>query len=402
MSGVWANPQDPNTGSKNDGLSVEGGIATYTITGLENGLATGVFVRSFTGGDYTEGSAESSQWVRLKGENTTPKAAQQQQAAAKTYSVSATASATEGGNATLTITLSEAAPADGVAFTVTAGYSGSSTATAEDVGSITSPVTVAEGNSALDISIPTAQDAVDEDDETFTVTTATAASGWEKEGDGKDTATVTITDDDTAGVTVNPTALNVSEDGSGTYTVVLDSKPTADVTVTPSVSLASYTFTATNWNTAQTFTVAGVADDDINNESVGVSHRVTGADPKYAAALASSVRVSVTDTTTDNQQRTEEPEPPAPGQIEPYNVQVTPGDGTLTVAWTVSPREGVSDDSISVAGGVNSYTITGLQNGVATGVFVRSFTGGDYNEGSPHSSEWVRVKGENTTPKAAE
>ncbi len=43
-----------------------------------------------------------------------------------------------------------------------------------------------------------------------------------------------------------------------------------------------------------------------------------------------------------------------------------------------------------------------LENGVATGVFVRSFTGGSYSERSEHSSQWVRVKGENTTPKAAE
>ena len=28
------------------------------------------------------------------------------------------------------------------------------------------------------------------------------------------------------------------------------------------------------------------------------------------------------------------------------NVQVTPGDGTLTVTWTITPREGVSNDDI--------------------------------------------------------
>ncbi|WP_419853828.1 GLUG motif-containing protein [Candidatus Poriferisodalis sp.] len=120
--------------------------------------------------------------------------------------------------------------------------------------------------------------------------------------------------------------------------------------------------------------------------------------------------------------------PPTPGQTEPYNVQVTPGDGTLTVTWTVAPREGLEDDAIRhalrwsqqsgvwanppgpsgaaedgivVEGGVASYTITGLDNGVATGVFVRSFTDGSYSERSEHSSQWVRVKGEHTTPKAA-
>ena len=46
-----------------------------------------------------------------------------------------------------------------------------------------------------------------------------------------------------------------------------------------------------------------------------------------------------------------------------------------------------------------TYTITGLQNGVATGVFIRSFTGGNYNEDSPASSRWVRVKGRTPPPR---
>ena len=360
----------------------------------------------------------------------------------KTYSVSATSTAAEGANATLTVTLSEAAPTGGAAFTVTAGYGGGSTATSDDVGSITSPVTVAEGDTTLDITIPTADDAVDEDDETFTVTVAATTSGWEKEGDGKDAATITITDDDTAGVTVTPTTLSISEDGSGSYTVVLDSRPTADVTVTPTsgdggaagVAPASHTFTPSDWNTPQTFTVSGVADEDRDNEAVAISNSATSSDGKYGGISVASVSVSVTDTTPEPQQQQqattscpEETEPPVPGQTEPYNICVTPGDGTLTVTWTVAPREGFEDveirhalrwsqepgvwanprdpnavganDGISVAGGVYTYTITGLENGVATGVFVRSFTGGDYNEGSAQSSKWVRLKGENTTPQ---
>ncbi len=358
-----------------------------------------------------------------------------------TYSITATASAAEGNDATLTITLSEAAPQGGVQFTVTAAYGGS--ADSADVGSATSPVTVTEGNDTLDIALPIADDDLDEDDETFTVTVAASTEGWEKEGDGKDTATVTITDDDTAGVTVSPTTLNVSEDGSGSYTVVLDSRPTADVTVTPtsgdngaaSFSPASHTFTPSDWNTPQTFTVSGVADEDRDNESVTVSHSATSGDGKYHGIAADSVSVSVSDTTPPPAQEPEpascpeETEPPVPGQKEPFNVCVTPGDGTLTVTWTVAPREGFEDDEIrhalrwsqepgvwanprdpnavgandgiSVAGGVYTYTITGLENGVATGVFVRSFTGGNYNEDSPESSKWVRLKGENTTPKAA-
>ena len=415
------------------------GKTTTTFRSLEPGATYRVWVRA---------QNEAGKGERVHDRITLPDggvqggeddSSSEQQQAAGTFSVSAATSAAEGNDAALTITLSEAAPAGGVAFTVTAGYGGGSTATAADVGSITSPVTVAEGETALTITLPTVDDDVDEDDETFTVTVAATTSGWEKEGDGRDTATVTITDDDTAGVTVTPTTLNVNEDGSGSYTVVLDSKPTADVTVTATssdagaagVAPASHTFTPSDWNTPQTFTVSGVADEDRDNEAVVISNSATSSDAKYGGISVDDVSLSVTDTTPPEQESEEqETGPPVPGQTEPYNVQVTPGDGTLTVTWTVAPREGFEDieirhalrwsqepgvwanpvgpnavgpnDGIAVEGGVYTYTITGLKNGVATGVFIRSFTGGNYNEDSPESSEWVRLKGENTTPMAAE
>ena len=118
---------------------------------------------------------------------------------------------------------------------------------------------------------------------------------------------------------------------------------------------------------------------------------------------------------------------PPPGP-EPRNIRVVPGDGKLTVSWSVSPRDGVDDSEIrhalrwsqapgvwanprdpravgpseglSVPGGVTSYVIEGLENGVATGVFVRSFTGTYHHEDAPSSSRWVRVKGLHTTPVA--
>ena len=236
----------------------------------------------------------------------------------KAYSITANASVLEGKSATLTITLSEAAPEDGVGFTVTPSYNGRATATAEDVGSLTSPVTVTQGNTTLDITIPTASDFVDENDETFTVTIAPNIGGWGKEADGKDTATVTITDDDTAGVTVSaPSPLTVAEGGSATYTVVLDSQPTAEVTVTPtsgdadaaSVSPASHIFTPLAWNTSATFTVSGVADADTDDESVGISHLATSDDGKYDGIVVATVAVGVSDNTSPPQQQQTAPEP---------------------------------------------------------------------------------------------
>ena len=100
----------------------------------------------------------------------------------------------------MTVTLSEPAPKDGVQFAVTAGSDGS--ASAGDVGTITSPVTASQGDTTLEVSIPTVADAIDEDDETFTVTVTALTDGWAAAGDGQNTATVTIIDDDTAAVTV--------------------------------------------------------------------------------------------------------------------------------------------------------------------------------------------------------
>ncbi len=108
---------------------------------------------------------------------------------------------------------------------------------------------------------------------------------------------------------------------------------------------------------------------------------------------------------------------------EPADVRVVPGDGSLTVNWTAvahprvaaervqhalrwSQEAGVwanpsGNNGVAVEAGVNGYTITGLRNGVATGVFVRAFVGRLRSERSEHSSGWVRVKGESTTPRAA-
>ena len=222
-----------------------------------------------------------------------------------TFSITETASAAEGESASLTITLSHHAPMGGVAFSVTAQYAttGTGNAVAADVGTVTTPVTVAENTSAKIISIPTAEDSLDEDAETFKLVIATNVPPWVKAGDGKDTATITINDDDTAGFTVTPTTLNVNEAASKTYTIVPDTKPTANVAVsltnpdTGAVTVAptSWTFTTSNWNTARTFTVSGVEDSDYADETVTISHSVTSGDATYSGLTPDPVTVNVDD-----------------------------------------------------------------------------------------------------------
>ena len=63
---------------------------------------------------------------------------------------------------------------------------------------------------------------------------------------------VTINENDSAGVSISKSKLNIDEGGSGIYKVALDSEPTVDVTVTISghtgtdVSLSGDTLSAMN------------------------------------------------------------------------------------------------------------------------------------------------------------
>ena len=109
--------------------------------------------------------------------------------------------------------------------------------------------------------------------------------------------TVTVSDDDTAGVSISPTSLSMTEGETGTYTVVLESEPTGTVTITPSsgdggaatVSPSNLTFSSTTWNTPQTITVTALQDDDNEDETIAVSHSVRG-----YGSISSGDMVSVT------------------------------------------------------------------------------------------------------------
>ncbi len=94
--------------------------------------------------------------------------------------------------------------------------------------------------------------------------------------------TVTITEDDTAGITVQPTTLAVDEDGTNNYTVVLTSAPADEVIITvdsgtvATVNNDMLTFTQSNWNQAQTVTVTGM-DDNVHNAGDARSGTITHA-----------------------------------------------------------------------------------------------------------------------------
>jgi hypothetical protein len=118
---------------------------------------------------------------------------------------------------------------------------------------------------------------------------------------------VTNTDDDTAFISVTPTTGLVTTEAGGqaTFSVVLSAEPTGSVTIdlsssdvtegSPSVS--SLVFTSANWNNAQTVTVTGVDDVNVDGD---ITYTIITApamttDTAFSGLNASDVELSNSD-----------------------------------------------------------------------------------------------------------
>ena len=203
--------------------------------------------------------------------------------------------------------------------------------------------TAANWETPQTVTVNAAEDADALADDAVTLSHAVSGSGGYASVTA-DSVTVTITEDDTAGVSINPTALTVTEGGSGTYTVVLDTQPTGDVTVTisghdgsdVSVDKTTLTFMAENWSTPQTVTVSADQDDDATTDAaVTLRHTVSGAD-EYASVIAESVTVTITE--TDFPKVT----------VDPHSLEIVEGSsGSYTVVLTTRPN---ADVTIAISG----------------------------------------------------
>ncbi|MEV4010589.1 glycoside hydrolase family 6 protein [Nonomuraea angiospora] len=241
----------------------------------------------------------------------------------------------EGGTATFTARLSSA-PSANVTVTTTR-TSGDTDLSVSAGGSLT--FTPSNWNTAQTVTLAAAQDSD---------TTAGTAS-FTVGGTGVTPATVSATevDDDAVveqSILVTPTAVTVPEGATATYTVRLAAAPTSNVTVTSTAgtgdtnitvsSGGSLTFTPSNWNTAQTVTLAASEDSDTANGSRTVTVASTGLTSR-----------TVTATEADNDGGTpgghvENPYAGAAGYVNPdwkAKAQAEPGGSavanTSTAVW---------------------------------------------------------------------
>ena len=144
--------------------------------------------------------------------------------------------------------------------------------------------------------------------ESLKLTHTPSGGGYSTEAD----LTVNVTDDDTAGIVLSETALTVTEgdDVGDSYTVKLSTQPSDTVTVTigghsgTALSVSgstlsntdTLTFTATNWDTAQTVTVKAGEDGNADDESETLTHTASGAD---YANVSKDLPVTVEDDAPD-------------------------------------------------------------------------------------------------------
>ena len=152
---------------------------------------------------------------------------------------------------TLTISVQPDAPATSADYTLSANK----------VLTIAAEQTTSTGT----VTITAVDNDVDTDDKTVDVRASVSnAQGFVQPS----SVELTLEDDDTRGVSLSASSLDVDEGDSGTYTVMLDTEPTASVTVTPSRSSGdadvtvsgALTFTTSNWSSAQTVTVSAAQD----------------------------------------------------------------------------------------------------------------------------------------------
>ena len=160
--------------------------------------------------------------------------------------------------------------------------------------------------------------------------------------------TVTVTDDDTAALVLSQPRLTVTEgDAAGSsYTVKLATQPSGSVSVSItgqagtdlSLDKTRLTFTANDWNTAQTVTATAGQDHDATDDSATLTHTAAGAD---YANLTADLTVTVTDDDTAalvlSQPRLTVTEGDAAGSSYTVKLATQPtGDVTVTVSGHAS------------------------------------------------------------------
>jgi hypothetical protein len=253
-----------------------------------------------------------------------------------------------GGTATFSVSLDTQPTAD-----VTIGLSSDDlTEGTIDKSSLT--FTSVNWNTPQIVTVTGADDSVSDGNIVYHIVTAPANSS-DLAYDGLNAGDVTVSnvDNDVQSLVVSPTALPVTEGGTNTFGVKLAFQPASNVTVNLAFSsgdgdllvsgTTSLTFTPSNWNTAQNFTLAAAEDADTTNGTATFNVTSTGlttvdvtateADNDTQSLVVSPVALPVTEggTNTFGVKLAFQP-----ASNVTVNLTFSSGDGDLAVSGTTS------------------------------------------------------------------
>jgi hypothetical protein len=222
------------------------------------------------------------------------------------------------------VTLNRSSP---TATQINISYSGSATS-GSDYTAPSSPITIPANTTVFELPITVLQDFLIEGNETVTVTLDSVASGGLATIGSPSSATVTIADNDTAGVTVTPQTLDVTEGGNDIFNVSLTSQPASNVVINLStstqcsLSTTSLTFTNSDWSTPKPVTVTANNDSVVEGpHQCVVLTTMSTSEPNYTGIDPANVTVNITDDDTATLSIVSA----VPGN------EAGPVDGTLTV-----------------------------------------------------------------------
>jgi hypothetical protein len=261
----------------------------------------------------------------------------------------------DAGEDTFTVVLTSE-PTDDVTITLSSSKPEEGT---PDPASIT--FTPEDWDMAQTITVTGQDDDLDDNDQTYTIEVEAASDDENYDGMVGDDVNVSNTDDETAGITVDPTddlITTEADAGTDTFTVVLDSEPTADVTITLASDKpeegtpdpASITFTPEDWDMAQTITVTGEDDllDDGDQTYTIVLEAATSDDEAYEGMVGDEVDV----TNIDND------------PVAMAGISADPSSGLETYEWVSADTFWLVLTSAPSADVTISHTITVGENSV--------------------------------------
>ena len=245
-------------------------------------------------------------------------------------------------------------------------------------------------NTAQPVEVTAGQD---DDAVEDTATLTHGASGGDYNSVTKDLA-VTVTDNDTPGLVLSKSELEVTEGASASYTVKLATQPTGEVTVTVggmtgtalSVTENTLTFSTTNWNTAQPVEVTAGQDDDAVEDTATLTHTVSGGDYN---SVTKTLGVTVTDDDTPGLVLSKSELAVTEGASASYTVKLATqptGQVTVTVGGMTGTALSVTENTLTFSitdwNTAQPVEVTAGQDDDAvedTATLTHTASGGDYN-----------------------